>query len=286
MLTRVDRIQVVVADRVSAAAGYRRLLGAVSAREDRIAGLGARRTVLQLGSSEVELLEPDGAGTVADFLARTKGGLFAAGFAAPDVAQVRAHLTTHGIDAAEESGQLFLSPEALGLPGLRAVISAAIDRPAVGGLRHLYEATLLVDDCATVVARVATVFGLDAAHFVPIRSAEYGYNGTLTLFHPQRLDRMEIITPDQPDKTMGRLFAKRGACWYMCFVEADDLIPIRARLLEHAPTQWTGPRDTPTVDSLFIHPPVLGGVMIGVSRTTVAWMWSGHTDRVQPQAPS
>jgi hypothetical protein len=69
-------------------------------------------------------------------------------------------------------------------------------------------------------------------------------------------------------------------------VEADDLIPIRARLLEHAPTQWTGPRDTLTVDSLFIHPPVLGGVMIGVSRTTVAWMWSGHPDRVQPQAPS
>ena len=199
------------------------------------------------------------------------------------MAQLRAHLAARGVAALEEGGQLLLSPEALGLPGLRAVVSAATDRPAVGALRSLYEATLLVDDFAAAVARVAAIFGLDASHFVPIRSAEYGYEGALTLFHPDRLDRMEIITPNQPAKTMGRLFAKRGACWYMCFAEADDLLPIRARLLELAPTQWTGPRDTPTVDSLFIHPPALGGVMIGVSRTTFAWMWSGHPDRVRPE---
>ena len=283
MLTGVDRIQVVVGDRGAAAIGYQRLLDAVITREDRVRELAARRTVLQLGGSEVELLEPDGTGAAADFLARTKGGLFAAGFATADVAQLRAHLAARGIVALEEGGQLLLSPEALGVPGLRAVISGASDGPAVGALRNLYEATLLVDNFAAVVARVATIFGLDALHFVPIRSAEYGYEGALTLFDPDRLDRMEIITPDQPAKTMGRLFARRGACWYMCFAEADDLLPIRARLLEYAPTQWTGPRDTPTVDSLFIHPPALGGVMIGVSRTSVAWMWSGRPDRVRPE---
>jgi hypothetical protein len=286
MLTRVDRIQAVVPDRVAAATGYQRLLGAVIACEDRVHALAARRTVLQLGSSEVELLEPDGTGAAADFLARTKGGLFAAGFATPEVGQLRAHLATRGIAALEERGQLFLSPDILGLPGLRAVVSAATVRPAVGALRHLYEATLLVDDFATVVARAATIFGLEPAHFVPIRSAEYGYEGALTLFHPDRLDRVEIVTPTAPAKTMGRLFTKRGACWYMCFAEADDLVPIRARLLEEAPTQWTGPRDTPAIDSLFIHPPALGGVMIGVSRTTFAWLWSGHPERVQAAAPS
>lgn len=283
MLTRVDRVQVVVSDRAAAGVGYQRLLGAVTLHEDRIGGLAARRTVLQLGTSAIELLEPDGAGPVAEFLARTTGGLFAVGFATPDVAQLRAHLTARGVVAMDEGGQLFLAPESLRVPGLRAVISAATDRPAVGLTRHLYEATLLVDDFATVVARVATIFGLDASHFVPIRSAEYGYEGVLTLFHPDRLDRMEIITPKEPAKTMGRLFAKRGACWYMCFAEADDLVPIRARLLEQAPTQWTGPRDSATVESLFIHPPALGGVMLGVSRTTVAWTWSGHPDRVLPE---
>jgi hypothetical protein len=286
MLTRVDRLQIVVADRAIAATGYQRLLGAAITREDRVRGLAARRTVLQLGASEVELLEPDGAGAAADFLARTKGGLFAAGFATPDVAHLRAHLATLGIVAMEEGGQLFLSPEALGLPGLRAVVSAVTDRPARGALRHVYEVTLLVDDFATAAARVARIFSLDASHFVPIRSAEYGYEGTLTLFHPDRLDRMEIVTPNESAKTMGRLFAKRGACWYMCFAEADDLEPIRARLLAHAPRQWTGPRETPAVDSLFIHPPALGGVLLGVSRTTFAWLWSGHPERVHPQVPA
>jgi len=280
MLTRTDRIQVVVADRATATTGYQRLLDAVICREDGVRALAARRTVLQLGSSEVELLEPDGTGTVADFLARTGGGLFAAGFATPDVAQAHARLAADGIAATREGDQLLLTPETLGLPGLRAVISTASERPAAGVLRHLYEATLLVGDAAAVVQRVAQIFALDASHFVPIRSAEFGYDGTLTLFHPDRLDRMEIITPNEPAKTMGRFFGKRGAGWYMCFAEADDLLPIRARLLEHAPTQWTGPRDTPTVDSLFIHPPALGGVMIGVSRTTFAWMWSGQPERV------
>jgi hypothetical protein len=60
MLTGVDRVQVVGADRRAAAAGYQRLLGAVTIREDRIRTLAVRRTVLQLGSSEIELLEPDG----------------------------------------------------------------------------------------------------------------------------------------------------------------------------------------------------------------------------------
>ena len=283
MLTGVDRIQVVVSDRRAAAAGYQTLLEAVVSREDRLPELGARRSVLQVGGSEVELLEPDCAGVAADFLTRTKGGLFAAGFATADVAQCRAHLTARGVVAAEAGGQLLLSPEALGIPGLRAVISAAADRQPVGPLRNLYEATLLVDDFAAVVARVASVFALDASPFVPIRSSEYGYAGVLTLFHPERLARMEIITPNQPAKTMGRLFAKRGACWYMCFAEADDLLPLRARLLEHAPTQWTGPRDGPAVDSLFIHPPALGGVMMGVSRTTFAWTWSGHPEWVRPE---
>lgn len=64
-----------------------------------------------------------------------------------------------------------------------------------------------------------------------------------------------------------------------------DLVPppaaIRERLLEHAPRDWTGPRGGPRPDNLFIHPRALGGVMLGVSRTTHAWTWSGHPDRVR-----
>jgi hypothetical protein len=282
MLTRVDRVQVVVGDRRAVAAAYARLLDAEAVREDRVRSLAARRTVLNLGRSEVEILEPDGAGLTAEFLAQTKGGLFAAGFATADLPALRAYLQQSDVPIVEEGGQLFLSPEGLHLPGLRAVISSDREQPPASLVQHLYEVTLLVHDCAAAVRDAAILFGLEPAHFVPIGSLQYGYEGTLTLFHPDHLDRIEIVTPNDPAKTMGRFFSRRGPCLYMCFAEADDLRPIRARLLEHAPKDWTGPHDATAPDSLFIHPPALGGMMLGVSRTSFAWTWSGHPERVAP----
>lgn len=281
MLTRIDRIQVVVPDCRAAATAWGRLVNAHPVREDRVRILAARRMVLQLGGSEIELLEPDGAGLVADFLSATPGGLFAAGLATADVARVRAQIAAHGVACDEEAGQLFIAPGATRVAGLRAVISRVIDQPAAsaGLVAHLYEATLLVPDAATAVRDATTLFALEASHFVPIRSAEFGYEGMLTLFNPEQLDRIEIITPNDATKTMGRFFARRGACWYMCYAEAPDLRPIRERLLEHAPYDWTGPRDG-VPDNLFIHPKALAGVMLGLSRATFAWTWSGHPERV------
>jgi hypothetical protein len=281
MLARIDRVQVVLPDRAAAAAAYTRLLDAEVVREDRVAALAARRSVLRLGASEVELLEPDGAGDVAAFLSTTGGGLFAAGLATPDVHRLRAHLEARGTAVAAEAGQLFVAADALGVPGLRVVISPTEERARAGLVRHLYEVTLLVPTFSSAVETTAAAFGLDAAHFVPITSPQYGYDGVLTLFDPERLDRIEVITPTDPAKTMGRFFAKRGPSLYMCYCEADDLHAIRARLLTHAPHDWTGRRDG-VPDNLFIHPKALGGMMLGVSRTTHAWTWSGHPERVRP----
>jgi hypothetical protein len=285
MLKRVDRVQAVVADRQATATAYRRLLDAEVVREDRVQLLGAHRTLLRLGSGEVELLEPDGSGVVAEFLSRAKGRLFAAGFATADIAQLRAHLRARRVSPAEEGGQLFLSPPQLGLPGLQTVISPDREQQAAGLVRRLYEVTLLVQDFSSVVKESAAAFALDPTHFVPIRSEEYGYEGMLTLFHPDRLDRIEVITPYDPAKTMGRFFTKRGPSLYMCYCEVDDLALIRDRLREHAPGAWTGP-DNGAPDNIFIHPAALGGMMLGVSRTTFAWTWSGHPERVTPSASS
>lgn len=280
MLTRVDRIQVVVAERRSAATAFARLLDAELVREDRVRVLGAQRTVLRLGASEVELLAPDGSGIVADYLAQTKGGLFAAGFATHEFDRLRRHLEHRTTDIGVEGTQLFLSPTALGVAGLRAVISPDTTSAPHGNVRSLYEVTLLVQDVAAAVEQTAATFALDRSHFVPIRSAEFGYEGTLTLFHPDRLDRIEIITPTDAGKTMGRFFAKRGPALYMCYAEADDLTVIRTRLLAHARNDWTGARDARAPTNLFIHPRALGGIMLGISYTTVAWTWSGHPERV------
>lgn len=285
MLTSVDRVQVAVADAASAGSFFERLLGAVVLHVDHSPALAAHRTILALGSSQVELLEPDGAGPVADFLARAPGGLFAAGVSTADLPGLRARLRRLAIDAVEDNGRLLLAPEASGIPGLRAVVSADEARKPAGLLRGLYEVTLLASDPAPLVRRTAEVFGLDETHFAPIRSAEYGYEGTLTLFDPARLDRLEIIAPRDPAKTMGRFFARRGPALYMCYAEAEQLAPVRDRLLEHAPGDWTGPRDG-AIDNLFIHPRVLGGMMMGVSRTGHAWTWSGRPERAAPTRPA
>jgi len=33
-------------------------------------------------------------------------------------------------------------------------------------------------------------------------------------------------------------------------------------------------------DEMWVHPPALGGMMLGISRPSMAWNWSGHPDRV------
>lgn len=281
MITRIDRIQLAVADRAATAERWRSLLDAELVREDAVKALAARRTVLRVGASEVEILEEDGAGPVAEQLARSGAGLFAAGLAGPDLDALRARLDARSISWTAESGQLFVSSEALGIPGLRLVLSTDTPLEPCGLLGHLYEVTHLTPDSKGDGSRLAECFELDQQGFVPIASPQYGYSGTLTLFNADRLDRIETITPNDTSKTMGRFFDRRGPCLYMCFAEADDLSPLRERLLERAATGWTGPRDSASPASLFIHPPALGGVMLGVSRTTQAWTWSGHPDRVR-----
>jgi hypothetical protein len=278
VLKEIDRIQLVVRDRVRAAAAWQRLLDAEPLREDRVAALACRRSLLGVGTSELELLEPDGAGPVE----RAGPGLFAAGFAVDDLPAARDALERAGVELAEEGGQLFIAPAALGDRGLRAVVSPRADRPRRGLLERLYEVTLLVPDASTYVARFAELFGLDPGAFVPIRSEQYGYDGALTLFRPGHLDRVEVITPIDPEKTMGRYFHKRGPSLYMCYGESDRTAEIRARALEHAPKGWTGPREGAVPDNLFLHPDALGGVMLGLSRTTFAWTWSGSPERVVP----
>jgi hypothetical protein len=284
MLSHVDRVQLVVPDRRAAAVPFARLLDAAVTSEDAVGPLAARRTTLAAGHAAIELLEPDGAGPVADHLAACGPGLFAAGFATAELEALRHRFVERRVDFADADGQVFLAPAATGDAGLRCVLSPLRDVPAAPGLvSHLYEVTNLVRDWQAAAARYADLFGLDAARWCPIESAEYGYRGTLTLFEPRdRLDRIEVITPYDPAKTMGRFMSKRGPSLYMCFAEAPDLAAIRDRLEAHAPADWTGSTHAAVPDTLFIHPKALGGMMLGVSRTTVGWTWSGHPERVRP----
>jgi hypothetical protein len=242
-----------------------------------VGALGARRSRYRLGDGWVEFLAPDGAGPVADALT-ARGGphLFAAGAASRDLDELVLRFVERGVKVAVEGGQAFLDADATGGHGLRLVVSPAEDLPAVGAVDFLYEVTNLVGNAGAVAAQYADALALHPTAFVPIDSSHYGYEGSLTLFNAQKLHRFEVITPHDPTKTMGRYFGKFGASLYMCFAESSDM-PAVAERCRDAGAPITEVED----HTLFLHPAALGGVMLGLSKPTYAWTWSGHPERAK-----
>lgn len=284
MVTRIDRIVLAVHDRRAAAEVWRRLFGAELLREDRLPSLAAQRSVLRAGESEVELIEPHGIGATAQFISRYRTPIFAVGFAVRDLDAAQANLGARAIHHVREGKQLLLSGEWVGVSALRVVLTQDEKRQPAGLLSRIYEATLLHQQHQRAARQIAKVLELNPGNFAPIRSAPYGYEGTLAFLDPDRLDRIETVTPVDRNKTMGRFFARQGPSLYMFYAEARDTVALRERLLEHAPSAWTGVIEGAAPDNLFVHPKVLHGALLGVSRESVAWTWSGHPERVRPAA--
>jgi len=284
MLKRIDRVQMAVPERSAVAAHWIELLGAEPAGEDRVRCLAARRTRLRLGDGFVELLEPDGAGPIGDAVRKRGAHLHAAGVVTDDLSALTAHLRGLGFEAALEGGQAFVDPTTAGQVGFRVVVSPEEERERVGEVDFFYEVTLLVEDAAASARSCAALFGLDARAFVPIRSEHYGYTGVLTLFDSEQLGRFEVIRPEDPGKTMGRFFSRFGSCFYMAFAESSALATVEARARQrgvgHTPEPPAEGRSGEP-DVLFLHPAALGGMMLGLSRPTQAWQWSGHPERVE-----
>ncbi|MBI1817218.1 MAG: VOC family protein [Deltaproteobacteria bacterium] len=276
MLQRLDRILLAVRDRAAAADTFAAVLGAEQVRADHSDLLAAHRTVLHAGTSEIELLEPAGDGSVRAFIQRWGEGLFGVGFATPDLRALATHLSDRRIQWREEAGRLHIAPDQT--CGLRAVISPSTTTTSLGGIRYIYEVTNLVSDWQQAATRYADIFGLDAQKFHPLSSHEFGYTGALTLFNPPaQLDRIELSQPTESDKSMGRFFAKRGPSLYMCYAESDDVGTITARL-DRRGMRWASGHDTGAGENVFIHPSGLHGLLMGISRTNLAWTWSGRPD--------
>lgn len=274
MLEHVDRMQLAVRSRSEAAETFCELLGAEKVREDESRLLAAKRTVVQAGRSEFELLEPSGDGPVAAHLERWGEGIFAAGFSTKDLAALCSQMSSRDVVWQEEDGQVYLEPGQT--PGMRTVLSAEREREPVGLITWLYEVTNVVNDHEAAARKYTDVFGLDPSRFSPLKSAEYGYVGQLLLFDPPgRLDRIELSQITEPEKAMGRFAAKRGESVYMCYVETDHVARVIERL-EKRGARYAGRPDNQ--DGLFIHPAALHGMLMGVSRTNLAWRWSGRPE--------
>jgi hypothetical protein len=160
------------------------------------------------------------------------------------------------------------------------VISPDIERPMVGLVRYLYEVTNLIDDHEAAAAFYADTFGLDTSRFSPIASKQYGYTGQLTLFNPpDRLSRIELSQITDWERPMGRFMKRRGGeTLYMCFIEAEEIEAIVERAKRRDMKFVGHDRDGGFSEGLFFHPATLHGVLMGVSRTNVAWTWSGRPE--------
>jgi hypothetical protein len=283
MLEHCDRVQLAVIDRKAAADRFAELLGTEIVREAPSPLLRARRTIIALGESEVELCEPDGAGYTAEFISRRGEGLLAAGYSTAEVDRLARRLDGLDVTYQHDGDQLHIGPPAtFGFP---VVISPAAKRPRVGPISFLYETTnSLRTDWRLVASVYAGLFGLDPINFHKISSTRFGYEGTLTLFDPpHRLDRIELSQALDPAFPMGRFVGHHGDSLYMAYAETDDLGAVLDRL-QTAAARFT-PRGTEPAhegDGCWIYPRELHGLLLGVSRTGLAWQWSGQPDLVPP----
>jgi hypothetical protein len=270
-------MQLAVRDRANAAETFAAVLGAEKVREDAIPALGANRTVVRAGESEFDLLEPSGAGPVADYLDNRPEGIFAGGFSTRYLNGLAKHLTQQGIAYTEAGDQLLIAPDQT--RGMAMVISELREGRGPGLISHLYEVTNIVDDHKEAAAFYARAFSLDATRFCPIKSDQWGYTGTLTLFDPpEHLDRIEITQTNQP-LAMGRFYERRGQSIYMCYSETEETAPIIDALEERGARYTAGREDGG--GNIFIHPTALCGMLMGISRTNLAWTWSGRPELAQ-----
>lgn len=273
MLGGVDGVLLAVKDAEIAAKRFEQLFDARfdDVRESK--SLGAKVASLRAGTDAIRLAEPTGDGAVADHIAKWGEGIMGVVFSAPDLGRLADNLATNGVTPEREKGSFHI--DASQTHGLHTILVRHEEREPVGALSFLYEVTHLVNDWQEVSEFWTKSFGLDGAKFSPIKSKQYGYEGMLTLFDPpDKLDRVEVVTP-HGDGAMNRFFTKRGEGPYMFFAETHDMEALRKRL-DDAGARYAGGAEPN--QSIFLHPSSTHGVLIGVSPTNQAWVWSGRPE--------
>jgi catechol 2,3-dioxygenase-like lactoylglutathione lyase family enzyme len=282
MLEQLEGVVLAVNDADAAATTFEQIFGATFDGSTDSDVWKARIAILRCGTDLIRLAEPRGPGAVHEHIDKWGEGLFAAVFSSTQQDAVAKRLDDKTIGNIEEGGLIYVDPSRTF--GLRTVISPHTDRDQVGVISFLYEVTHLVHDWKTASEFWTDAFGLEGMRFSPIKSEHYGYEGVLTLFDPPRLlDRIEVVTPYDTEKAMGKFFVKRGEGPYMFYTECHDT-PGLARRLDEAGARYAGDPSKDPRTSIFIHPSATHGVLIGVSPKDQAWTWSGRPELAQRHA--
>lgn len=284
MLNGIDRIVVAVNDLEQAVANYEYLLDAKLVRCWKSPYLAAEVAEMKIGGSAVELCVAEGEGWISNKL-QSREGLAAGGICVSNLQGYAKYLQDAGVQFSQAEGRIYIPGAQLhGLPLVITEGEKTIDRSPDALVTHLYELTVVLDTSwDTVAQNYSKKLGIDRQYEVPITFERFGYTGTLMKFSADQLDRIELSEAHDENFAMGRFSKRHGDGLYMCYVETNNLAEI-IRRLEARNGKWTR-RTTETVerDGLWVHPSMLHGVLLGISRDTLAWGWSGDASKILPR---
>ena len=85
------------------------------------------------------------------------------------------------------------------------------------------------------------------------------------------------------EKTMGRFYRREGCSFYMAFAESARMPEIEASAqgINITIDRPSSRAESKSSDQNWLHPAAMGGMMLGVSRPTMAWRWSGQPQLVE-----
>jgi hypothetical protein len=282
MLEKLDGVVIAVRDAEKASETFEKLFDTKVLGTDKSDALNAGLTELACGADIIRLAVPMGEGPIKDHIDRWGEGIVGSVFAAVDPDAVVDRVKSKGVDVLTDNVLHLLDVEKT--HGLLTMIVPHVEHDPVGVISFIYEVTHLVHDWEAVSAYWTDLFGLDGMKFSPIKSEQYGYEGTLTLFDPpDKLDRIEVVYPHDTEKAMGRFFVKRGEGPYMFFMETGGMPLLRERL-KAAGARFAPEEEPKQRSSLFVHPSSTHGVLIGVSPTNLAWVWSGRPELARAES--
>jgi len=266
MFNNINSIQLATTDSAVISKQWQKLLSAREVSQDIVSTLNAKRTILSVGNARIEILEQLGNGPITKFLtSNPRGGLFSVGVSTPDLKKFKTSLDAQNISYMAESEQIYIDQSFTSEGGLRIVVNTFEENESIGLLNRFFQVSYLVSNPKTISIELADKFCLNQASFDLTESSEFGFTGFCAYINESCDDHIEVIHPLNQTNAMGRFFSDKGPSLYMCFAESSNMNEIRSRANDISPGGWIGVQEeTINPESAFLHPKLLGGVMVGV----------------------
>src|SRR5262249_16333795 len=138
---------------------------------------------------------------------------------------------------------------------------------------RLRQIALVAGDLEKNVDDLCAVLGLEVCYRDP-GVAEFGLHNALM---PIATSFLEVVSPQQPGTTAGRLLEKRrGDGGYMVIVQTDDLARDRKRVDELG-IRVVSQVELPDAATIHLHPRDVGGAILSLDqmRPPDSWRWAG-----------